>query len=156
MSVHFEERSGVLPCKTPWGNWSQTIEEVFIEVNVPHGMSGKEVKCHLGYKLIELHDCILYLLSPVSCTSTVNDLGISVADEGTWTLMMCLICIVLMKMNREGEYCADAWLQDHMQRKLTLERFHRGGDTMKFSPISGAEISGNAADGGPAFYSLQK
>jgi hypothetical protein len=25
----------------------------------------------------------------------------------------------------EGEYCADAWVQDQMQRKLTLERFHR-------------------------------
>lgn len=55
MSVHFEERSGVIPCKTPWGNWSQTMEEVFIEVNVPHGTSGKEVKCNLGSKQIELH-----------------------------------------------------------------------------------------------------
>lgn len=54
MSVHFEERSGVVPCKTPWGCWYQTMEEVFIEVNVPHGTSGKEVKCHLGSRLIEL------------------------------------------------------------------------------------------------------
>ena len=55
MSVHFEERSGVVPCKTPWGSWSQTMEEVFIEVNVPHGTSAKEVKCHLGTRDIELH-----------------------------------------------------------------------------------------------------
>lgn len=55
MSVHFEERSGVIPCNTPWGNWSQTMEEVFIEVNVPRGTSGKEVKCNLGSKQIELH-----------------------------------------------------------------------------------------------------
>uniref|UniRef100_A0A673WDL0 Uncharacterized protein n=1 Tax=Salmo trutta TaxID=8032 RepID=A0A673WDL0_SALTR len=129
MSVHMEERSGVIPCKTPWGNWSQTMEErsgVFIKVNVPCGTSVADSEG----------------LHIVSCISTVNDLGISVADEGTWTL--------------EGEYCADAWLQDQKQRKLTLERFHRGGDTMKFSPISGAEISGNFAGGGPDFYSLQK
>lgn len=25
----------------------------------------------------------------------------------------------------EGEYCANAWVQDQMQRKLTLERFQR-------------------------------
>ena len=55
MSVHFEERSGVVPCKTPWGSWYQTMEEVFIEVDVPHGTSGKEVKCRLGSRDIELH-----------------------------------------------------------------------------------------------------
>lgn len=54
MSVHFEERSGVVPCKTPWGSWYQTMEEVFIEVNVPHGTSAKEVKCHLGTRDIDL------------------------------------------------------------------------------------------------------
>lgn len=54
MSVHFEERSGVIPCKTPWGSWYQTMEEVFIEVSVPHGTSAKEVKCHLGSRDIEL------------------------------------------------------------------------------------------------------
>ena len=47
----------------------------------------------------------------------------------------CLIRIILMKTNREagncwsslleGEYCANAWVQDQMQRKLTLERFQR-------------------------------
>lgn len=46
-----------------------------------------------------------------------------------------MIRIVLMKTNREagncwtslleGQYCADAWVQDQMQRKLTLERFQR-------------------------------
>lgn len=47
----------------------------------------------------------------------------------------CLIRIILMKTNREagncwsslleGEYCANAWVQDQMQKKLTLERFQR-------------------------------
>uniref|UniRef100_A0A8C7VWP4 CS domain-containing protein n=1 Tax=Oncorhynchus mykiss TaxID=8022 RepID=A0A8C7VWP4_ONCMY len=120
------EESGVIPCKRPRGNWSQTTEEVFIEVNVLRGTSGKEVKCNLGYKLIELH---------VKKATSLHR---------TWTLVMCLICIVLMKTNREGgncwssllegEYCTDTWLQDQMQRKLTLERFHRSGDTTSNSP----------------------
>ncbi|XP_029510433.1 nudC domain-containing protein 2-like [Oncorhynchus nerka] len=156
MSFLLEERSGVIPCKTPRGNWSQTTEDVFIEVNVLRGTSGKEVKCNLGYKLIELH-----VKKATIFWGAI--FGISLADEGTWTLVMCLICIVLMKTNREGgncwssmlegEYCADAWLQDQMQRKLTLERFHRENSGFDFS---GAEISGNFAGGGPAFYSLQK
>jgi len=75
----------------------------------------------------------------------------------------CLIQIVLMKTNREagncwtslleGEYCANAWVQDQMQRKLTLERFQRENPGFDFS---GAEISGNFAGGGPDFSSLQK
>lgn len=44
-----------MPCKTPWGSWYQTMEEVFIEVDVPRGTSAKEVKCHLGPRDIELH-----------------------------------------------------------------------------------------------------
>ncbi len=54
MSVHFEERSGVIPCKTAWGSWSQTMEEVFIEVDVPPGTPAKEIKCTIGSKQIEL------------------------------------------------------------------------------------------------------
>uniref|UniRef100_A0A8C7F9F4 CS domain-containing protein n=1 Tax=Oncorhynchus kisutch TaxID=8019 RepID=A0A8C7F9F4_ONCKI len=128
MSFLLEERSGVIPCKTPRGNWSQTTEEVFIEVNVLRGTSGKEVKCNIGYKLIELH---------------VKKATSNCADEdkqGGST--------VLMKTNREGGNCWSSMLEggncadedeqggnclDQMQRKLTLERF---------SPIScGAEMS---------------
>ncbi|KAK1789249.1 hypothetical protein P4O66_015188, partial [Electrophorus voltai] len=62
--------------------------------------------------------------------------GSTVRDEATWTLEdKKLIRIVLMKTNRdagncwasllEGEFTADPWVQDQMQRKLTLERFQR-------------------------------
>ncbi|XP_036932264.1 nudC domain-containing protein 2 isoform X2 [Acanthopagrus latus] len=129
MSAHFEERSGVVPCKTPWGSWYQTMEEVFIEVNVPHGTSAKEVKCHLGSREVELRVKGEEIIKGKLCDTTVS-------DEATWTLEdKCLIRIVLMKTNREagncwsslleGEYCANAWVQDQMQRKLTLERFQR-------------------------------
>lgn len=54
MSSHFEERSGIVPCQTPWGQWYQTMEEIFIEVNVPPGTSAKEIKCVLESKQIQL------------------------------------------------------------------------------------------------------
>lgn len=41
----FDERSGVIPCTTPWGLWYQTIDEVFVEIQVPPGTKGKDVKC---------------------------------------------------------------------------------------------------------------
>uniref|UniRef100_A0A8C0FIU4 NudC domain containing 2 n=1 Tax=Bubo bubo TaxID=30461 RepID=A0A8C0FIU4_BUBBB len=63
----------------------------------------------------------------------------TITDEGTWTL--------------ENEYAADPWVQDQMQRKLTLERFQRENPGFDFS---GAEISGNYSKGGPDFSSLEK
>ncbi|XP_065127232.1 nudC domain-containing protein 2 [Paramisgurnus dabryanus] len=157
MSVNFDERSGVIPCKTAWGSWYQTMEEVFIEVNVPPGTSAKEIKCNISSKQIELHVKSQQIFKGKLFGSTVS-------DEAMWTLEdKKLIRIVLMKTNREagncwlslleGEYAADAWVQDQMQRKLTLERFQRENPGFDFS---GAEISGNFHGGGPDFSSLQK
>lgn len=47
MSALFEERSGVVPCGTPWGQWYQTLEEVFIEVQVPPGTRAQDIRCDL-------------------------------------------------------------------------------------------------------------
>ncbi|XP_067899996.1 nudC domain-containing protein 2 isoform X2 [Heterodontus francisci] len=129
MSVHFDERSGTVRCKTPWGEWYQTMEEVFIDVHVPVGTSAKEIKCSLGNKDIALSVKGTEMLKGKLYDSTVS-------DEGTWTLEdKKQVCIVLRKSNREagncwsslleGQYNADPLLQDEMQKKLTLERFQR-------------------------------
>ena len=52
MADHFDEKSGVVPSKTPWGSWAQTIDEVFIEVNVPKGTKGREIICEIKPKSI--------------------------------------------------------------------------------------------------------
>ncbi|KAL2299495.1 hypothetical protein Nmel_014156, partial [Mimus melanotis] len=156
MSAPFEERSGVVPCGTPWGRWYQTLEEVFIEVRVPPGTRAKDVRCSLRSRHISLAVCGQELLQGKLFDSTVT-------DEGTWTLEdRQMIRIVLMKTNRdagncwtsllENEYAADPWVQDQMQRKLTLERFQRENPGFDFS---GAEISGNYSKGGPDFSSLE-
>ena len=44
--AHFDEKSGVIPCHTPWGQWYQTIDEVVMEINVPEGTRSKEVKAN--------------------------------------------------------------------------------------------------------------
>ncbi|NXJ12406.1 NUDC2 protein, partial [Odontophorus gujanensis] len=170
MSAPFEERSGVVPCGTPWGRWYQTLEEVFIEVQVPPGTRAKDVRCSLQSRHVALSVGGRDVLQGNLFDSTI-------ADEGTWTLEdRKLIRIVLMKTNRdagncwtsllENEYAADPWVQDQMQRKLTLERFQREAMitcTLNFYPcqnpgfdFSGAEISGNYSKGGPDFSSLEK
>uniref|UniRef100_UPI00398F583F nudC domain-containing protein 2 n=1 Tax=Pristiophorus japonicus TaxID=55135 RepID=UPI00398F583F len=157
MSVHFDERSGIVPCKTPWGKWYQTMEEVYIDVNVPLGTSAKEIKCNLGSKDIALSVKGKDILKGKLYDSTIT-------DEGTWTLEdKKQVCIVLMKMNREagncwsslleGQFHADPLVQDEMQKKLTLERFQRENPGFDFS---GADISGNYSGGGPDFSNLRK
>ena len=42
MADHFDEKSGLVPSKTPWGSWAQAIDEVFNEVNVVKGTKGRE------------------------------------------------------------------------------------------------------------------
>ncbi|NXA32287.1 NUDC2 protein, partial [Eudromia elegans] len=165
MSAPFEERSGVVPCATPWGRWYQTLEEVFIEVRVPAGTRARDVRCALRSRHVELAVGGEEVLQGKLFDSTV-------ADEGTWTLEdRKLIRIVLTKTNRdagncwtsllENEYAADPWVQDQMQRKLTLERFQREAICFYVHQnpgfdFSGAEISGNYSKGGPDFSSLEK
>ncbi|XP_053574554.1 nudC domain-containing protein 2 [Bombina bombina] len=157
MSVHFDERSGVVSCTTPWGSWSQTMEEVFVEVRVTPGTLAKEIQCKLGSRDISLAVRGKDILKGRLFDSTIS-------DEGTWTLEdRKLIRIILTKTNRdagncwtsllEGEYFADPLIQDQMQKKLTLERFQRENPGFDFS---GAEISGNYSKGGPDFSGLEK
>ncbi|XP_067851900.1 nudC domain-containing protein 2 [Heptranchias perlo] len=157
MSVNFDERSGTVPCKTPWGEWYQTMEEVHIDVRVPPGTSAKEIKCTLSSKYLALSVKGTEILKGKLYDSTVS-------DEGTWTLEdKKLVCIVLMKSNREagncwsslldGQYNADPLVHDEMQKKLTLERFQRENPGFDFS---GADISGNYGGGGPDFSNLGK
>ena len=51
---HFDERSGVVYCKTGWGQWAQTIDEVFIEVDVTEGTKAKDIRCEIKPKSISV------------------------------------------------------------------------------------------------------
>ena len=44
---NFDEKSGVEYSQSEWGQWGQTIDEVFVEVNVPPGTTAREVRCHI-------------------------------------------------------------------------------------------------------------
>ncbi|KAI5941636.1 NudC domain-containing protein 2 [Manis javanica] len=128
MSAPSEERSGVVPCWTPWGQWRQTLEEVFIEVQVPPGTCTQDIQ----YGLQSWH--VVLAAGGREIKGKLFDSRI--AEEGTWTLEdRKMVRIVLTKTKRdaanwwtsllESEYAADPCMQDQMQRKLTLERFQK-------------------------------
>lgn len=51
---NFDERSGVIYCKTPWGQWAQTIDEIFIEVQVTGIIRAKDICCEIKPKFISV------------------------------------------------------------------------------------------------------
>ena len=49
---HFDEKSGTVDCKTTWGLWHQTIDEVVVLVDVPEGTRGKQMNIAIKAKSI--------------------------------------------------------------------------------------------------------
>lgn len=148
--AHFDEKSGVVPFKTEWGSWWQTMEEVFIEVESSQLLSAKEVKCTIQPRQISLSvkGQVVFqgeLFEPVH------------ADEAVWTLEdKKFIRICLSKAHNTASHCwpsllkdqykVDPHTYDEMQKKLTLQRFQFENPGMDFSKAS---MTGNYQNGGP-------
>jgi len=43
----FDERSGLAYCRTPWGQWAQTVEDVIVEVQLQHSTRARDVVCDI-------------------------------------------------------------------------------------------------------------
>ncbi|KAL3880631.1 hypothetical protein ACJMK2_032855 [Sinanodonta woodiana] len=147
---NFDERSGIVPCPASWGHWYQTMEEVFLEIKVSEGTLAKEIKCTIKPKHIKVvikGETILEgtLYEPVQ------------ADEAVWTFedkKLLRICLPkayttadhCWKSLIQGQYEANPWTFDQMEKKLTLERFQKENPGFDFS---GADLSGNYHGNGP-------
>ena len=148
--AHFDEKSGLVLCSTEWGHWTQTVEEVQVTVNLKNKTSGKEIKCKIKPNCINLAVKSQELFSGQLYSTIIE-------DESTWTLNDGKqIEIILIKSVRDASNCwrsllkdkfaADPKVFDHMEKKLTLERFHMEHPGFDFS---NADISGNYHKGGP-------
>ena len=52
----FDERSGVVTCNTEWGQWWQTMDEVWIQINLTEGTRAKDIRCDVATK--KLNVCV--------------------------------------------------------------------------------------------------
>jgi len=148
--ANFDETSGIVPCKTEWGSWWQTIGEVFIEVVSGETLRAKDIKCDIKPKHISLSISgrLIFqgaLFEPVH------------ADEAIWTLEdKTRVSICLSKAISTASHCwpslmvdlypADPVTLDEMQKKLTLQKFQMENPGMDFS---NASVTGNYQGGGP-------
>ncbi|XP_069131529.1 nudC domain-containing protein 2-like [Argopecten irradians] len=148
--ANFDERSGIVPSITDWGQWWQTIEEVFIEITVPCGTSVKEIKCTIKPKHIKVE---------VKSKTIIEGTLFSVihAEDSIWTfedkkfLRICLVKGVATAKNcwrslLTDNYVVDPYTFDQMEKKLTLQRFQLENPGLDFS---GATMDGNYHGGGP-------
>ena len=51
---HFGERSGLVYFNTPWGRWSQTLEEIQIEVSSKDLLKSKNIQVDVKPKTIHV------------------------------------------------------------------------------------------------------
>ena len=127
---HFDEKSGIISAKTPWGRWYQTVAEVTIEVEVENGTRGKDVKIDIKPSRIScfVKDKEIFKGKPFD---------VVVEDESTWTIEdRKLIRIQLIKAFHktkdlcwlsllENQYQPDPVTLHEMRKKLDLEQFQK-------------------------------
>ncbi|XP_026690226.2 nudC domain-containing protein 2-like [Ciona intestinalis] len=150
MSSNFDEKSGTVECKTDWGLWYQTAEEIVVEVQVPEGTRGKEVSVKISHNHVscKLKDKVYFDGDLFEFVDT---------EESVWSLEdRKLVRILLAKAKKtngtcwkslflDGSCAPDEWTFDQMQRKFTLEKYQVQNPGFDFSSAS---ISGNYENGG--------
>jgi len=133
MSSDFEAKSGSITQPTSWGNWSQTIQDITIEVFLEKGTRGREVSVDIKPGTIELR-----VRGENVFQGKLSDKV--VVDESTWTiedqkLLRILLCKALSgkcwPSLLDNQYQADQGIFQKMRDKIELERYqmeHPGFD----------------------------
>ncbi|XP_045599088.1 nudC domain-containing protein 2 isoform X2 [Procambarus clarkii] len=138
VETNFDERSGIVPCKVPWGRWWQTVAEVHTEVDIPVGTKSKSIQVVVKPSHIKV-----VVLDKVIFEGQL--FGVVRADETVWTLEdKKLLHIAMSKADAcsketlwEGlltdNFLADPWTIHEMRKKLDLERFQIENPGFDFS-----------------------
>ncbi|KAL6066886.1 NudC domain-containing protein 2 [Balamuthia mandrillaris] len=143
MSTMFDEKAGTVDAHTPNYDWTQTIDEVRVQVPVPEGTRGRDLE------VLIKSDHLKVKLKAQTTALVEGPLFAKVkAKDSIWTLEdNKVVNIVLSKSIAhqswkaliQGEHELDPFTADQMEKKMLLERFqgeHPGFD------FSGAEFSG--------------
>ena len=97
--AHFDERSGIVPCKTEWGNWWQTLEEVYVEVNPGKEISAKVVECDIKarhLKVVVNREVLINVRIPSSLCQ-LNGLKLNFQiDYRTWAFYVYFVYFVVV------------------------------------------------------------
>ncbi|XP_042214103.1 nudC domain-containing protein 2-like [Homarus americanus] len=138
VETNFDEKSGIVPYKAPWGRWWQTVAEVHAEVDIPAGTKSKFIQVTVKPSHIKV-----VVLDKVIIEGKLY--AVVRTDETVWTLEdKKILHIVLSKADAcsketlwEGlladDFLADPWTAQEMRKKLDLERFQIDNPGFDFS-----------------------
>ncbi|XP_060564958.1 nudC domain-containing protein 2-like [Ruditapes philippinarum] len=146
---NFDETSEVAACTTVWGRWYQTMDEVYVEVNLEEGTIGKQVKVNIMPK--RLH------VSVKGETVIEGDLTATVkSDDSVWTIGKYFFLYRGLKVPVNPSICQVAYyIYTTVHNRLYIHSIHVNLDTCFFClqnpgmDFSNAEITGNYHTGGP-------
>ncbi|XP_063603671.1 nudC domain-containing protein 2-like [Penaeus indicus] len=138
VETNFDERSGFVPCATPWGRWWQTVAEVHVEVTLPEGTRSKfiQVTVKPSHMKVVVLDKVIIEGSLFAVVRT---------DETIWTIEdKKILHIAMTKADActketvwggllKDDYLADPWTLHEMRKKLDLERFQIENPGFDFS-----------------------
>merc|ERR1719213_906748 len=97
MSSDFEAKSGRITQPTSWGNWSQTVQDITIEVFLEKGTKAKEVRVDIKPGTIELR-----VRGENVSQGKLSDRV--VLDESTWTIEDQKLLRILLCKALSGKY----------------------------------------------------
>ncbi|XP_064608935.1 uncharacterized protein LOC135473068 isoform X2 [Liolophura sinensis] len=135
--THFDERSGIVPCFTPWGKWWQTCDEICMLINVEEGTSIKDIKCTFKPRHVKIvvrgkiivegefpepvhSDDVIWTLEDRKAISICIPKSLATADHCWKSLLV-------------DQYAADPFVYNEMQKKLTLQKFQLENPGFDFS-----------------------
>ncbi|XP_039294653.1 nudC domain-containing protein 2 [Nilaparvata lugens] len=141
---HFDERRGVVKCKTSFGSWWQTVGEVHIAINIPKETRSKNVQIVVSPKHLKCTVLGKVLLEG-ELYETVR------GDDFVWTIeenedKSKDICLVLSKAayEKSDKLCWESLMTGHnyhpdlmtfseMRKQIDLELFQIENPGMDFS-----------------------
>jgi len=92
-------------CKTEWGSWAQTIDDVVIEIDVPKGTKSREIKCNItpksltvsvqGNEIIKVifNAATLCVPMEVQCKDCSPLLDSPSSDGRNRLIVLCVCCV---------------------------------------------------------------
>eukprot|EP00096_Caligus_rogercresseyi_P010522 TRINITY_DN3875_c0_g1_i1.p1 TRINITY_DN3875_c0_g1~~TRINITY_DN3875_c0_g1_i1.p1 ORF type:complete len:167 (+),score=57.85 TRINITY_DN3875_c0_g1_i1:46-546(+) len=140
--MNFDETSGTVNCKTDWGEWYQTLEEVVILVNLEPDTKSKDISLDIKPKKIvcKVKGKLVFEGAPFEtvmeddCLWTLEEkqlLRISLTKAESRSKETCWPG--LLKNGAELQFKPDPFVFNEMRKKLDLEKFQVENPGMNFS-----------------------
>ena len=136
---HFDEKSGIVECKTEWGRWYQTVAEVVVEVDLEPGTRGKDVDVTIQPNKLTCAVRQKEIFAGVPFDTVSEDDSIWTIEDRKLLRIQCVKAHAKTKdmcwtsLLKNGQFMPDVRTLNEMRKKLDLEQFQKENPGFDFS-----------------------